>query len=107
MLLQVATVLQITAGQAVTQVANPSREPVTVTLALWRSLADTTAPAALVSPAAFLLESSATQTVRIRAREACGPAWRWVATLTPLAAGPARGATLTLVSRLVAKVSCR
>lgn len=106
---QVAPVVTITAGQAVTQVGNPSREPQTVTIALWRSLTDSTAPAALVSPRSVVLDPGAMQTVRIRTRETCNPAWRWVVRFDPVQVLPIGNTTpvrLNLVTRIVAKVAC-
>src|SRR5436190_18338958 len=97
---QVAPVVTITRGEAVTQVGNQSREPQAVTLTLWRSLTDSSAPAVLVSPARVVIDPRALQTVRLRARETCSPAWRWVVTFTPVTAPAATGAvSLRLVTR--------
>ena len=106
---QVAPVVTIVHGEATTQVGNPGRAAQTVTLGLWRSLTDSGAPAVLVSPGSVVLDPGTLQTVRLRTREACSPAWRWVVVFTPVTVTPrlaAGSVSLTLVTRIIGKVAC-
>ncbi len=103
---QVAPTVTIAHGEAVTQVGNPSREPQTVTVAVWQSLRDTVSPSVLVSPLRFTLAPGELQVVRIRARVACDPAWRWTVLFSPVETPDAARVRLNLLTRIVAKVQC-
>ncbi len=113
---QVAPVVTISGGNAVTQVQNTARTAVTVTVELRH---DSTSAdriggpvLALVSPQTFTLGPQASQTVRIRLRAPwpAGTVLRLLWTLTPQADGPAIApaslavAHVTMVSRIAAKV---
>lgn len=120
LLLQVAAVVTLAGGSATTIVRNPTpAETLHVTVELRERFVAggrvTVGRAidALVSPASFRLEPGATQTVRLRLREAVAPGvvLGLVTTFTPAAVdAPAPGsdtapvARLVLVTRLITKV---
>lgn len=105
---QVAPVVTITAGQGVTQIGNPSRESQAITVTLWRSLTDSGAPAVLVSPRSTILSPGSVQLVRLRAREACSPLWRYVVLYSPITTRyVTTPVAIHLLTRIVAKISCQ
>ncbi len=108
MLAQVAAVVTLLQGDAAVPVRNPSREPVTVTVALVRDTATADRIGrpvrALLSPASFTLAPGETQTVRLRLKEPAPPGTllRAVWTFTPIdGPAPALGSETAAVARLV------
>jgi len=107
LLAQVALVLTFAGSDATTQVANPSREPQAVRISLWVALSDTSTPNVLVSPSIVTLPPGGLQVVRLRAREACSNAWRFVVFYSPVVSPSATGVMLRLQTRIVGKVQCQ
>jgi len=108
LLAQVAAVLTLVGGEAATPVRNPSREAVTVTVALVRDAATADRVGdpvrALISPARFTLAQGESQLVRLRLKEPFPPGTllRAVWTFTPIdAVAPAPGSETAAVARIV------
>lgn len=107
---QVAQVVEIRGGEAVTVIRNPGLEVLQVTVELREWLTEggkvTTGREirALLSPRAFTLPVAASQTIRLRLREAVAPGstLAFITTLTPSRADtPAPDTDTAMVARLV------
>lgn len=109
LLLQVASVLTLTSGEATTLVRNSSSERQEVTVALHHATQTGSQVtlgrevAVLVAPSTFTLAPRESQTIRIRLREQVPPGTvlRLVTTFTPNTSAEAPGSDTAPVARLV------